>query len=77
MVDLVETWDWSCTFKKCLFSGLATASILSTLEIAMERYLAIVTPLHYHKFLTKYKVLMTSFGGGIIAIGKEPRGTHL
>jgi len=62
--------SWSCAFKKSLLSGVATASILAALEIAVERYLAVVNPLHYHEFLTKTGVLSTSSIGSLIAVGE-------
>jgi hypothetical protein len=65
--------SWSCAFKKSLLSGISTASIIAALEIAVERYLAVVNPLHYHEFVTRNGVLFTSLIGSSIAIGKPYR----
>lgn len=62
--------SWGCALKKSLLSGVSTASILASLEIAVERYLAVLNPLHYHEFVTKSGVLSTSAVGATIVIGK-------
>jgi len=63
-------WKWSCTINKGLISGVATASVIAALEIALERYLAVVTPLHYHKLLTTPSISFVSASGGLISLGE-------
>lgn len=63
-------WKWDCALSNGILAGLATSSVLAALEIAMERYLAVVKPLHYHKLLTTPSILVTSVIGGTISVGE-------
>jgi hypothetical protein len=68
--DQTVYWKLSCALNKGLISGVATASVLATFEIAVERYLAVVTPLHYHKFLTTTSIFVVSLISGVISLGE-------
>ncbi|ODN02364.1 C-X-C chemokine receptor type 5 [Orchesella cincta] len=59
--------QWIYIVHKFMLIMTANLSVLAALKIAVERYLAVVTPLHYHKVLKSTVVIVVSLISFLLA----------
>lgn len=62
--------QWIFIIHKFIFIMATNLSILGPLKIAIERYLAVVAPLHYHEILQSSMIFLVSLTSFIISLGK-------
>lgn len=62
--------QWILIIHKLVFIVITNLCVLGALKIAMERYLAVVAPLHYHKILKSSVIFFVSLFSFVFSLGE-------